>query len=369
MRLQPVNSGQSVGTGNSRLYEIDLLRIFAACSVMLYHYLFSTYANVLSPLGFAAPSLLARYGYLGVDLFFMISGFVVMLTAWNRTPVSFVISRVVRLYPAYWVAVTLTAVVSVLLGAGRFPIGAIQYLANLTMLNSLADLENIDVVYWTLWAEVRFYLIILAMTFFTITKRRVSIVAWTWLGLTVLYELGVLPASTDLLLNTQYSHYFIAGMTLCMIYRFGPRWSWSALVALCGANALYRGAQFADDVGSRYHTVIRTPVVIVAILLIFGVMVAVALRRTAGLARPWFAALGALTYPLYLVHAHIGFIIFERLGDWVNKYLLVAGTMAAMIGLAYLINRLVEEPLAPLLRRRLERLLTPSAPDLSRQRG
>src|SRR5690349_17773865 len=84
-----------------RLYEVDLLRIFAAVSVVLYHYLFAGYYKVVSPLGFEAPGLVARYGYLGVDLFFLISGFVVLLSAWDRTPRSFLVSRVVRLYPAY----------------------------------------------------------------------------------------------------------------------------------------------------------------------------------------------------------------------------------------------------------------------------
>jgi peptidoglycan/LPS O-acetylase OafA/YrhL len=337
-----------------RLYEIDLLRIFAAVAVVLYHYLFAGYYKVVSPLGFAAPGLVARYGYLGVDLFFLISGFVVLLSAWNRTPRSFVVSRVVRLYPAYWVAVTLTALVSVLFGAGRFPIGLVQYLGNLTMLNSLADLENVDVVYWTLWAELRFYAIVFALTFFTITARRVSILLWSWLGLTALFEYGVLPAGVDLVLNTQYSHYFIAGMALCLIYRFGPRRSWLALVGLCLVNAVYRGVQFAGDVESRFHTAIQRPVAVVLIVLIFAVMLAVALRLTTRLARPWFVVPGALTYPLYLIHAHIGFIVFERMGDHVNKYLLVGSTTAAMVGAAYLINRYVEKPLAPRLKRVLE---------------
>ncbi|MEV6282800.1 acyltransferase [Kribbella sp. NPDC051770] len=334
-----------------RLYEIDLLRIFAAVSVVLYHYLFAGYYKVVSPLGFEAPSLIARYGYLGVDLFFMISGFVVLLSAWDRTPRSFLVSRVVRLYPAYWVAVSLTALVSVLFGAGRFPIGFFQYVGNLTMFNSLANLENVDVVYWTLWAELRFYAIILALTFFTITTRRVGIVLWTWLGLTAVYELGVLPSSVDLVLNTQFSHYFIAGMALCMVYRFGPRPSWLVLVGLCLVNAVHRGIQFAGDVEHRFQTPLHTPVVVAAIVLVFAVMIAVALRLTTRLARPWFVALGALTYPLYLIHAHIGFIIFERLGNAVNKYVLVGVTCLVMVAAAYLIHRYVEKPLAPRLKR------------------
>jgi peptidoglycan/LPS O-acetylase OafA/YrhL len=60
-----------------------------------------------------------------------------------------------------------------------------------------------------------------------------------------------------------------------------------------------------------------------------------------------------LTYPLYLIHGQIGFIVFQRLGDRVGKYLLLAGTTVAMAVTAYLINRLVERPLAPVLTRML----------------
>jgi peptidoglycan/LPS O-acetylase OafA/YrhL len=53
----------------------------------------------------------SRYGYLGVDLFFVISGFVVQLSAWDRRPPEFVVSRIVRLYPAFWIAVTVVVVI------------------------------------------------------------------------------------------------------------------------------------------------------------------------------------------------------------------------------------------------------------------
>ncbi|HET6292197.1 MAG TPA: acyltransferase family protein [Kribbella sp.] len=84
------------------MHEIDLLRILAAIAVMTYHYLFSAYAGELGGMEFPHADVIARYGYLGVDLFFTISGFVVLLSAWNSPPRSFVVSRVVRLYPAYW---------------------------------------------------------------------------------------------------------------------------------------------------------------------------------------------------------------------------------------------------------------------------
>ncbi|TDD61222.1 hypothetical protein E1263_08540 [Kribbella antibiotica] len=329
-----------------RLAVLDLLRLCGAGAVLGHAYLFSGYAEVKSTLGFALPGAVFRYGYLGADLFFLISGFVVLRTAWNRTPGSFLRSRITRIVPAYWVVLSLTAVVSVLFGAGRYPVSGLQYVANLTLLNPLVNQPNIDPGYWTLFAEVRFYLIIAILLFFVATPRRVGIVAWSWLGLTAIYETGLLPTQVDLLLNTRYSHYFIAGMALAMIHRFGPSRSWLALIALCQLNALYRGVQYAEILGERYRAEIHGGVVAGLIALMFWLLLAVALNLTPATAGRRLGGLAAATYPLSLIHGQLGFIVFQRLGDRFNKYLLLVGTTLAMVLTAYLIQRIFERPLS-----------------------
>ncbi|RKR90658.1 peptidoglycan/LPS O-acetylase OafA/YrhL [Micromonospora pisi] len=342
-----------------RLYEVDLLRIIAAVAVVVFHYTFSAWMQGLTPVKFPLAGEFSRYGYLGVDLFFVISGFVVLLSAWGRTPQQFVVSRIVRLYPAFWVAVTLTAVVSVV--SGKFAVSLFQYLANLTMFNAAANVENIDVVYWTLWAELRFYLVVFVMALIGLTQRRVLLVLWGWLALTGLMELGVLPGAADLLLQTTFSHYFIAGMALGLIYRFGMSWELAAILILSYANAVYRGIGFAADVAERYKTDFHQWVIVGVIWAIFMIMLLVALKATSTLGRPWFSVAGSLTYPLYLVHAHIGFVVLAWLGPKVApyagmKWVLVVGLIAVMGVLAYAIHALVERPVAPPLKRVLNRI-------------
>ncbi|MFI6675912.1 hypothetical protein [Kribbella sp. NPDC050470] len=159
-----------------------------------------------------------------------------------------------------------------------------------------------------------------------------------------------MPSATDLVLNTQFSHYFIAGMALCLIHRYGAKPQYLLIVAVALGNAIFNGIGFADRVGIRYGTEIHRPVVVAVIVVVFAVMLAIATRLTQHLGRPWFAVLGALTYPLYLIHAHLGFIIFERLGDQVNHVLLVAATMILMIAAAAALHYCVERPLAPRLK-------------------
>lgn len=107
----------------SRLYEIDLFRFLAALSVVLYHYTFRAYAaHDMSSMSFQQLGSFFRYGYLGVNLFFMISGFVILLTALNKDLIGFAISRIVRLYPTFWASVTLTAVATLFIGGDRYSI-------------------------------------------------------------------------------------------------------------------------------------------------------------------------------------------------------------------------------------------------------
>ncbi|MFI6760700.1 acyltransferase family protein [Micromonospora sp. NPDC050417] len=342
-----------------RLYEVDLLRIIAALAVVVFHYTFSAWMQGVSPVTFPLLGEFSRYGYLGVDLFFVISGFVVLLSAWGRTPQQFVVSRIVRLYPAFWVAVTLTALVSLV--SSKFPVSLFQYLANLTMFNAAVNVENIDVVYWTLWAEIRFYLVVFLLALIGLTQRRVLLALWGWLALTGLMELGLLPGAADLLLQTTFSHYFIAGMALGLVYRFGMSWELAAILLLSYANAVYRGLGFAADVADRYKTDFHQWVIIGVIWAIFMIMLLIALKATSPLGRPWFSFAGSLTYPLYLVHAHIGFVVLAWIGPRLEpyrgmKWVLVAALILAMCVLAYAIHALVERPMAPRLKRVLNRI-------------
>ncbi|MFF4623624.1 acyltransferase family protein [Nonomuraea jabiensis] len=349
-------------TSSDRLYEIDGLRLLAALCVVLFHYTFSGWAGGTSPVAFAAESSWSKYGYLGVDLFFLISGFVVLMSAWGRSPRSFLVSRAVRLYPAYWVGVAVTAVVTVTLGQGLFHVTLPQVLANLTMFQAVPDIANVDVVYWTLWAEMRFYFLILALTWIGMTRGRVMAGLWGWLGLTFAVETGLLPGFADLVVQSEFAHYFIAGMALFMLYKFGLNPQIALLVPICLGNAVYRAIGYADAVGSRYAVSYSHTVIAAVVVLVFLVMTLVALRATRLLARPWLVTAGALTYPLYLLHAHIGFVVFNRLGDVVNKYVLLVALVVVTCGAAYVVHRFVERPLAPALKRLLS--ARPAAPSL-----
>ncbi|MGW3352154.1 acyltransferase family protein [Nonomuraea rubra] len=337
----------------ARIPELDALRLVAALSVVLFHYTFSGWAGGTTTVPYEELGAWTRYGYLGVDLFFMISGFVVLMSAWTATPRRFVTSRVARLYPAYWFAVLATALVTLVLGGELFTVSVEQVLVNLTMFQAVVDVPDVDVVYWTLWAEMRFYLLILALTWIGVTRSRVMGVLWGWLALTALVEAGLLPRAADLVVQSEFSHYFIAGMALFLARQGRMTWPLGLLLVLCLGNAVHRALGYAAAVGRRYSVTYDEITVAAAVIVIFAVVAMIALGATRRLGRPWMVSAGALTYPLYLLHAHLGFILIEQVGTAVNRYALLLALVAAMSAMAWLVHRFVERPVAPLIRRTL----------------
>jgi peptidoglycan/LPS O-acetylase OafA/YrhL len=200
---------------------------------------------------------------------------------------------------------------------------------------------------------------VLVLTFVGLTRARVLAALWVWLALTFIVEAQVLPSAArtlaGLVVQPEWSHYFIAGMAMCLIYRFGPSIQSAAIILVAFGHAIYRAVDFADHVSKRYHEHLRAYVVVAVIAVIFAVMTMVALRLTRRFGRPWFVVLGALTYPLYLVHDRVGIVLFNRLDSYLNRWVLVAVIIAVMVSIAWLIHRYVERPLAPALKRTLTR--------------
>ncbi|WP_433309487.1 acyltransferase family protein [Micromonospora sp. CA-269861] len=342
-----------------RLYEVDLLRFAAALMVVLLHFTFSQgqLEHDFAP----ALGAVTQYGYLGVELFFLISGMVVLMSVWGRTTREFVASRISRLYPAFWVAVTLTAAtVAIARPPGRNDVTAAQYVANLSMFPQLADIEYVESVYWTLWSEWRFYLILFAFSLLGITERRTHWLLWGWLTTSVALQVLPVPpaahAALALIVQPQFSHYFIAGMALYLVHRFGFTARLGLLLLACYANAV-------KETGSRIDERVadgQAPILVVAALVILAIFIVMTLAATGGLRWmrwPVLSELGAMTYPLYLIHFTLGVVAFNAVVPAVHPWLALPLVIAAMCGASWLISAKVEDRVRPALHLAIRRLL------------
>ena len=354
-------SGKTV-RADGRLRALDGLRFVAAIAVVLYHYTARTSpawgADVTTVFPFL--SQFTRYGDFGPYLFFMISGFVVLMSAWGRSVPAFIASRVSRLYPAYWFAVVATAVV-LLFNRSLLPVWDSLHLSgvllNLTMFQTAFGTGHVDPVYWTLWAELRFYLLLVVMMLIGITRRRLLVLCFAWPVVSALAALAKVQLLTGLL-GPSYAPFFCIGILLYLVYREG--WS-SSTVLLMVLNSTV-ALRVCEVTFIPAQATVGPPLEIgwVAVLLALsiGAIVLTTMSPVARLDWRWLSTLGALTYPVYLLHEHLGWVAIHRLVAVVPAYPLLGGVVVGMCLAAWLVHRFVEKPLGSRLRRKVERDLT-----------
>jgi peptidoglycan/LPS O-acetylase OafA/YrhL len=359
-----VHRGEGSSQRTRRAPELDLLRVVAAGAVLLYHYTWAfSEMDLGGPTFPTAVTGWSRYGFLGIELFFLISGLVIVHSVGQRPAGRFAVARAIRLYPAYWAAVTVTAVLLIVLGG---PLGDVvtpgRYLVNLTMLTGFVGGTYLDHVYWTLTAELSFY----AVVWCALVVRRhrdLIVVLAGWLAISVVNDrlLGIDQLGN--LLATRFSPFFVTGACLALLTAEGAdqraqpgswrrRLTWVTLGAaiLLVVRATVVRIDQADEALFTGGSV-RLDVALALVLGSIALIAAVASGRMRGWGRPWMTTAALVTYPLYLVHTSIGLVVFRRWGS-ADRWVLLVGSVAAALAVATAIHLAVERPLA----RRLTRL-------------
>ena len=349
-----------------RYYEIDLLRFVAALSVVLFHFTYRGYhADNLSPVEYPALGAVFKYGYLGVELFFIISGYVVLMSAQGKTLGEFFTSRVMRLYPAYWVACSLTFVVVRLFGPGIHTPGwspildapVRGYLYNLTMLHNFFGVANLDGVYWTLTTELVFYFIVALLIAFGWFKHLVPVLA-VWLAYCALAGPTTAGAPFQFLFFPRFAPFFVAGMVFYLLQTGqAARWKLYGLLVVAYGLGLRAARANLEETVQAFHQPF-SPAIVAGIITVFFVVFWLIISRKINLGRTtWLTWAGALTYPIYLLHHNMGYVVLQRLGGKVDKYLLLAGMLLAVLVLAYLLHSLVERRFSKVLGQQVRALL------------
>lgn len=296
-----------------RFRELDGLRGVAAVSVVLYH--FTTHIMTKHP-ELPAPPISFPWGLYGVQLFFLISGYVILMSAQRAVrPSDFAASRFVRLYPTYWIAVTVGIILTLTLDTSNGELGWGDMALNYTMIQRLLFANNVDEVYWTLTLEMQFYLLVLAVLILTrarLTDRLAARLAYAWTGISLVLAIlvgghtrGVQPwlvdTPTKIILNLA-------------LVEWGPLFSAGMLAYLARREAKYRAPAVllmlaAVLVAGILHSVEEAVPVAVVGLIFF---VVVFRQRTVLLLTPPFQWFGKISYSLYIGHVLIGTWILSQ---------------------------------------------------------
>jgi len=336
----------------------------AALAVVGFHYFYKGpkegWMNV-AHMPFLAD--LARYGYLGVHLFFMISGYVILLTAHDATFRGFLASRVSRLAPALWVCVLLTALIEWLIPAAPFqPEGWGQILANLTLLPGLFGHQAIDGAYWSLAVELTFYFwigICVALG----QMHRIELLIKLWLMLSLVNI--VRPAyPLQLYLCVQWAPLFSAGALFFLAGRNGwnasRRWMISVCVVFASIYAWREVGPITQIVDATTLDHGANHLIVVAIVMGFFALFFRTISRNSRRPAAGSELAGKLTYPLYLIHQNAGYALFNlaastALITLVGQNSVICLLILLAIAAAWCVHTMAERPIGSWLRKSINK--------------
>ena len=314
-----------------RLTELDALRGLAAIAVVLCHY--TSICHRLDVLDFSFT-----WGSFGPHLFFLISGFVIFMSLGrSKSSVDFVFSRFSRLFPVYWLGVIISTVMVLCFISGR-TVSPTEFFGNLTMCQTWLRIPDIEVSYWTLGVELKFYAI--ALVYFLV-QRRIGIEAFAGLWVLAIVSFRLLDAAIGLPhvlatpLIVDYGHLFIAGIMMYQLKFTG--WSWSRHALIAVAVPL----QFLSE--GLESTFIVSTFLATFYLFVAGKLSFIAVRP--------LVYLGGISYSLYLIHGIMGHAIIINLSEYTSSAaVLMLVPIVASLAIAHVITNRWEVPTLKFLR-------------------
>lgn len=214
----------------------------------------------------------------------------------------------------------------------------------MTMLSGFLGIEPIDGVYWSLFVEIRFYALVAAV----LVVRRIQhsefyILLWLVASIAlVIHPIGILRY----LLICDYSPYFIAGATYYLVWSKGISNLRIGVITTSWLLAIFQSINTLRLMENHYDTSMSPYIAAGIITSFFVVMMFISLRRTGLIGRTNWLIAGSLTYPLYLLHQYIGFMVFNYFYPAINSNVLFWGMIISVIITAYGVYYFIEKRLA-----------------------
>jgi peptidoglycan/LPS O-acetylase OafA/YrhL len=344
-----------------RIASLDGLRTIAILAVVAFHYCcrWSPPLNPASlyPYGTALAGLPdMQLGHYGVQLFFVISGFVIAITLERcRTPREFVVRRYARLAPAMLLFSVVTFAAMRLIPHAPFPERAAWFVSAFTFidpvnLNRIAPsigFGSIDGAYWSLYVEVQFYALTCVVYF---TARRLfgmcmGLMSAVGCWLLIVRIPLASPLSNNLLIPLSLP-WFVMGIGFHALALRSDRWLGALLISISTLESVALSASGVPG---------AVPIgVVVAVPILFAA--AIWLGPFARLlASGPMAGIGSASYGLYLLHQNVGVAILHSLPPMraTGGALAATAVAAGCTVVAVASFRWIETPLSRALRARL----------------
>lgn len=314
---------------SNRIQILEPLRGLAALGVCLFHFTNGGNINTIEAL-----KNFGSYGWLGVEIFFVISGFIIPLSMYRagyklgNNSVKFIIKRIIRLDPPYIVSLIIVIILmyasSIMPGfAGQKPdLDAIQILLHLGYLNAFFDYFWLNPVYWTLAIEFQYYLLIAIMYPILVNANY-----YLRNGLILLLFIAPLSISSE-----RYIIHYLALFGLGIV-------SFQFYINIIDKRTLFIYLFIFSVFGYFSLGKIGVTIGLITALIILFVRV--------NSSKP-FVFLGSISYSLYLIHVPIGGRVVNLGGRFADTFfeqiIVFLAALAVSITAAYIIFLLVERP-------------------------
>jgi peptidoglycan/LPS O-acetylase OafA/YrhL len=357
MEVSTLSTQSNHQNTSDRLFFLDGLRGIAILLVVVYH----AYADWTLDLPYHqhyAGVLFFQYGHYGVQLFFMISGFVIALTLENCNGLGeFIYRRWLRLFPAMCIATLLIVLTAPLLSARPHAIILKDTLPGLLLidpdlLNTLFNfkLNSLEVPFWTLYIEFKFY-VLAGLLYFAFGIKKMIAVIVIMFFCTVAFELTYQLLPQDLasqilsvlkFAETRQLGWFATGTLFYGYYRHKNAWNlWAAIiVGLFAARSLE---------GFKSPTMLFTSIMVMVLAM------AIHNKNTQKiLSNQSLVWVGFISYPLYLTHdsALVSMVVqLHQAAVWMPMYLLPILPIFLVMLIAWVIARYLEPNLRMLIKR------------------
>ena len=359
----------------SRIEFLDGLRGVAILLVILFH----AYANrpELVPFGNTyAKFPIFAYGWLGVDLFFIISGFVIFMTLERcHNFKEFVLRRWFRLFPAMLVCSLI-----IFMTAPFFPerpagaIGYRDFLPGLTFIEASwwakllgSPIKNIEGSFWSLYVEVKFY-IIFGFLYFVAGWRKaiMTLISLFCLSTIILILKKTAPGLDTNLVNkllsfadVRYYGWFAAGALYYKYYREPRRRIMLLNAVIVGLSAALVEVAWHP----RYSNLGWSPTIFAMLVVVLFTLAVTNVRAKMVLARPSLLFIGVISYPLYLIHDNMMVAMMIKMGNYTPSLygiLIPVIPISIIMGISWLIAIYLEPWLRAQLQLFCRRLCTAS---------
>lgn len=293
-----------------RLYSLDVFRFFAAFSVVFFHYCFLGVVE-----GYYSSSVFNQvffWGYFGVDIFFILSGFVILIsTEKKKNGLSFFLSRLKRIYPILILCSLVTIITGLILGGDLKPMLP-KLFNSLSFMGDFWNGELLTAVHWTLMVEMRFYVLVAIVMQTKLWKKHKYKIMLSWILLAIANKYMINSSLLDKIFELQYSFHFVAGIIIYLFFiKKEKSYEMLPIFSLSIAMIFSRMAGYLSFIKDyKYSEIVFTNFdVLFFIILILAILTYITHTDKYLISKKFTTTLGAISYPVFLLHGDLGFFI------------------------------------------------------------